>query len=117
MTEVNLKKLGKKQLEKHKKDTREKYYSAKKELENIAKEYTRRIPFVSCADEAKANDERTQDRGKCNFWNCPNQTVWRFLLRIGESIITIFVCDEHAKTLYEQTYSIIGSMSRAKEGW
>lgn len=117
MVEVNLKKMSKKQLDKHKMDTRKKFYSAKEELSDIDKEYTRRIPFVSLSDEAKSNDERSQDRGMCNFWKCKNETEWRFILRVGDSLITIFICGEHAKNIYEGRYSVVGSMSRAKEGW
>lgn len=117
MTEVNLKKLGKKQLDKYKIETREKFFSAEKELENIDKEYTRRIPFVSCADEARANDKRSQDRRICDIWRCKNDTKWRFMIRLGDSIFTLFLCAEHCKNVYEGRHSIIGSMSRAKEGW
>ena len=117
MVEVNLKKMTKKQLEKHKQDTREKFYSAKEELNSIDREYTRRIPFVSLADRARSNDERTQDRGLCNFWRCDNETDYRFILRIGDSLITVFICGEHAETIYERRYSVVASMSRAKEGW
>lgn len=117
MVETNLKKMNKKQLDKHKKDTREKFYSAKEELNNIDREYTRRIPFVSMADDARANDGRSQDRGLCDFWGCKNETEWRFILRIGDSLINVFMCGEHAKIIYEGRYSIVASMSRAKEGW
>jgi hypothetical protein len=117
MVEVNLKKMNKKQLDKHKIKTREKFFSAEKELENIEKEYTRRIPFVSLADEARANDKRSQDRRICDVWGCKNDTVWRFMVRFGDFIFSLFLCGEHAKDIYGKTFVTFGSMSRAKEGW
>lgn len=111
-----LREMSDEELDKYKLENRKRFFEAKQELDTIDRELTRRIPFVSYADDRRRNLPRSLNKTKCDFWDCENETTYSTDLRIGKGIVTIHACSEHTSVLYEQRYTVIGNSIIEKDG-